>query len=48
MGYCNMAVYTDKHETEALYVASFGAGGRLLRITDGTTFEVVTNPQPER
>src|SRR5262245_42007450 len=44
MGYRNMAVYTDQHGTEALYVVSTGAEGHLLRTTDGTTFEVLTKP----
>jgi hypothetical protein len=48
MGYRNMAIYTDRHETEALYMASFGAGSHLLRTTDGTAFEVVTNPSLKR
>jgi hypothetical protein len=44
MGYRNMAVYTDRHGTEALYVVSIGPEGHLLRTTDGTTFEVITQP----
>jgi hypothetical protein len=42
MGYRNMAVFTDQHGTEALYVVSTGAEGHILRTTDGTTFEVLT------
>jgi hypothetical protein len=44
MGYRNMAVYTDRHGTEALYVVTIGAEGHILRSTDGTTFEVITRP----
>jgi hypothetical protein len=44
MGYRNMAVYTDRHGIEALYVVSIGAEGHILRTTDGTSFEVLTRP----
>lgn len=48
MGYRTMAVYTDRHGTEALYVVSTGPEGHILRSTDGTTFEVITRPGWER
>ncbi len=40
MGYRTMVVHTDRHGNEALYVASLGPGGSLLRTTDGATFDV--------
>jgi len=42
MGYRNMAVYTDTHGTEALYIVGIGPEGHILRTTDGTTFEMLT------
>jgi hypothetical protein len=44
MGYRTMAIYTDRHETEALYVVSTGPEGHILRTTDDVTFEVITRP----
>jgi hypothetical protein len=42
MGYRSMAVYTDQHGTEALYVVGIGLEGHILRTIDGSTFEVLT------
>jgi hypothetical protein len=48
MGYRNMAVYTDRHGTDALYVVSIGPEGHILRTIDGTMFEVLTKPSFSR
>jgi hypothetical protein len=48
VGYRTMAIYTDRHATEALYVVGIGAEGHILRTTDGTTFAVITEPTLSR
>ena len=40
LGYRNIVVHTDAHGAESMCVASVGAGGRLLRSTDGSTFDM--------
>lgn len=44
LGYRTMVAYTDRHGVEALYVATLGLRGLLLRTVDGTNFEVVSQP----
>lgn len=44
LGYRNMITFTDRHGSEALYVATIGPCGHILQTVDGDSFRVVSRP----